>query len=262
MNSLPKKLEESIRKSHADLLESNNKDILPLALFDMDNTLLIGDIGEAVYAQLRAEDHKVHIGWDEYKKVLEEHGPSVAYRQIVSAKKGLSKGTLRKVTRTVMEKETHIIFRENENEIKKLPPKPNPVLNDLIALLRELKMEIFVITASSKHIADEIITGWFDIEEDKVYGVENKVEFIDEELILQGELIEPAPILEGKAEVYLQKIENKSPLIAVGDSLNDVPMMKLVPDQGLVIIVERNPEYTLKIINELGDKENIYVLQS
>lgn len=235
--------------------EMDSDSFSKLALFDMDNTLLIGDIGEAVYAQLRAENHKVHIGWHEYKDILKEHGPGIAYRRMVASKKGLTRKTIRAVTKRILESQNTIYFHDNDIEISKNPPKPNPKLNELIKFLRTLDFGIFVITASSKHIADEVCTTWFDLDENIIYGVENEYDEHEDDIILRGELIEPAPILEGKAQVYLNKIDHRSPLIAIGDSLNDVPMLNLVPKEGLKIIVERDPDYTKKIMEVLEDGE-------
>lgn len=231
----------------------------PIALIDMDNTLLIGDIGEAVYAQLRAEDHKVHIGWHEYKEILEAHGPGVAYRKIVSSKRGLSPSIIRGATKRIMENGNEIHFYDNEIKITKNPPKPNPLLQEIVNYLMKVQFSLFVITASSKHIADEICSTWFGINEELVFGVENILTRVNDEFVLTGELIEPAPILEGKAELYLKRIDNRSPLIAIGDSLNDVPMLNLVPKEGLKIIVERDPTYTQKILKELSEGEVVII---
>ena len=242
------------------LIDRNPDKYSKLALFDMDNTLLIGDIGEATYAKLRAENHHVHIGWSEYKEALKKEGPSIAYRKILKAKRGLKKDTIYEVTKMVISDGGDIKFEEDEKIITKASPSPNPIMQELVKHLNILNYKVFVITASSKYIADAIIDSWFDIKIENVYGVQHEIEEINEELILKGSLIEPAPILEGKAAVYLNHIEKKPPLIAAGDSLNDVPMFNLVPKEGLIIIAKRSDEYTQKILDKMETQAKVIVV--
>ena len=49
------------------------------AVFDLDNTLLVGDIGNAVFAQLLSEDVPLSFSWSEYQQMVQRRSINRLY---------------------------------------------------------------------------------------------------------------------------------------------------------------------------------------
>ena len=71
-----------------------------VAVFDLDGTLLEGDIGEAVFAHLIVSGHPLRVTWREYQQQLFTHR-SKAYRSVVQAMAGLDIETIVEATKAV-----------------------------------------------------------------------------------------------------------------------------------------------------------------
>ena len=83
-------LEKSIEKKQIDLPEKR-------AVFDLDNTLLIGDIGDALFARLKEAEKKesvkidgteINFSWSEYRNLIKTGNGEKAYRDVVKSMSG------------------------------------------------------------------------------------------------------------------------------------------------------------------------------
>jgi phosphoserine phosphatase len=130
-----------------------------VAVFDLDNTLLIGDIGDAVYTQLLSDGFPLPLSWLDYQQMIKED-PKRAYMEAVIALDGIPLEYLVRTTKRILQSEDDMILCEG-SEV--LIPKPNHLMYELVRLLHQWQYTIFVISASndiSAKIAGSMI---FDI---------------------------------------------------------------------------------------------------
>ena len=139
---------------------------------------------------------------------------------------------------TVTEVERHLdsILRGHAKEIvcdgASVPvPRARRFMKGVVQELRTTGWEVCVISASA-HIAAEAASEYFfGIPRQRVFGVRSAVD--------QGrftrEILEPAPIGSGKADVYRNSVGLEQPLFVAGDSMMDLPMMNLASAAGLCL---------------------------
>jgi len=73
-----------------------------IAVFDLDNTLLIGDIGDAVFAQLLLDKMPIHFSWRAYRDLIKAKRKREAYERVVTAMAGMPVDALIETTRRVL----------------------------------------------------------------------------------------------------------------------------------------------------------------
>ncbi len=83
------------------VMHTPSRSLARIAAFDLDGTLLIGDIGDAVFAHLVLEHQSLKLTWAEYQRLLHTHR-SQAYRAVVEAMAGLEIETIIQATSAVM----------------------------------------------------------------------------------------------------------------------------------------------------------------
>lgn len=224
---IPNNLMIEVQRIEQILFRNGQNPVRKIAAFDLDNTLLIGDIGEAVFAQLIADGYDLPISWSDYRKLIVTNRKE-AYEIIVKAMKGLSVGTVVKAT--------HKVLSSASGDIQ-VPdgllatPYPHPVLHAFVQYLRRLKYEVYVLTASNEISARIATSQLFGIPESDVFGVRSK---IDHDL-LTDQLVSPPPIEDGKVQVYHRYIGSAAPFITAGNSSLDIPLLRLTDPRGLSI---------------------------
>jgi phosphoserine phosphatase len=224
---LPSDLSQSLLAVEEQLTKSKIEK--KIAVFDLDNTLLVGDIGEAVFAGLKLQGYIPGFSWQSYRKLLSTSRPE-AYQSIVTAMSGLSERSIHKVTLDVISK------RESYLELEKSyiqVPFAHPVMLHVVARLRTLGYQICVISASNEISARMVAWKLFNIPPFFVYGIRQRLQ----NGILTNDLLQPIPIGSGKVEVYRKFMGSADPLITAGDSVLDVPMLQMTDPRGLSILV-------------------------
>ena len=95
-------------KLRLDELEESHKNLnIPKkAFFDMDNTILVGDIGELVVLALLNENMPLSMSWEEYLIMLKNEGERVAYRKINEAKAGNNVEDLKQIVVKLLDLES------------------------------------------------------------------------------------------------------------------------------------------------------------
>ena len=111
-------------------LKASGHDQVKIALFDLDNTLLIGDIGEAVFARLLADGAPLKCTWEEYQSFL-RCDVSAAYRLVVESMAGLTVREVEEATMKILKQPAPFIKAGNAH----VPvPKPHPGMKKLVVI--------------------------------------------------------------------------------------------------------------------------------
>ncbi len=255
------KIEDSLRRM----------DITPnerIAVFDLDNTLLFGDIGEAIFAQLKIDEQeafqltnreRIPLSWTEYHRLLYSGRKADVYKKIVSCMAFLPLETLLKATEKVLLSKAKFLDLEGAS----IPiPSPNPVMRALISYLQSIDYKVYVISSSNHFSVQLAAKKFFNISGSNSFGIKNKIQEIklgDVSIkILNSEFEEPIPIEAGKVRVYKKFIGSISPLITAGDSLLDIPMLNLTNRNGIIIWVGKDDEQYQVVSQNIVNSKNLY----
>lgn len=263
---LPEKLFSGIETIEKSIDKKKINPTEKRAVFDLDNTLLIGDIGDALFARLKEAEKKesvkvdgtkINFSWSEYRNLIKTGNSEKAYKDVVKSMSGIPLATVKAFTRELI----HNDFMYIEIEEEKVPiPFVNPVMETLINFLNALNYKIFVISASNATSVKLICREFFDIPEENAFGIESVLKKIDEKLsIFTNELIDPVPVGEGKARLYIKEKGDVLPLIVAGDSLWDVPLLKTVHEDGIPMWIGDDESRAREIISMLGEKSGNFL---
>jgi phosphoserine phosphatase len=222
-------LKRQLLETEERLIRASDQKIERIAAFDLDGTLLIGDIGDAVFAYLVLKEHNLKLSWDEYQRLLRTH-KSKAYRAVVEAMGGLEIQTVIQATSEVM-KLGREYFALGSDRVRS--PRPRPLLSEFVSLLHEFRYQVFVISASNHISVQYVAQTWFNIPPSHAYGIQGRIQAGR----ITSELVEPVPVGSGKAELFKLVSGSKDPLITGTDSRLDLPLLRLTHPQGLSLWV-------------------------
>jgi phosphoserine phosphatase len=211
------------------------------AVFDLDNTLLDGDVGDAVFVQLKLDEtieaqtvtqRPIPLSWQEYQDILDRQGKVAAYKKITAALAGIPLDSLRETTRRVMDLPAQYL----ELEGCRVPvPAPNPTMQALVGWLQSQAYEVYIISASNRFTVEVVGAEHFAIPRAHCFGIESVLQEVNGRPVLTDQLKEPLPITVGKAEIYHRHIGPEPPLITAGDSDTDIHLLNLTHPGGLSI---------------------------
>jgi phosphoserine phosphatase len=211
------------------VMSTTHRPLERVAVFDLDGTLLFGDIGDAVFAHLILQGHSLTLSWREYQRLLHSH-KSKAYRSVVEAMAGLEPQTVVQATSAIMElREDYLVI---EKDLVKRP-RPRPLLSQFVSLLHDYHYQVFVISASNHISVQQVAQGWFNIPSSRAFGIQGRIF----EGRITSELIHPVPIGPGKAEVFKLAAGSAAPLITCTDSALDLPLLRLTHSSGFSLWV-------------------------
>ncbi len=241
-----------------------------IVVFDMDNTLLIGDIGDATFAQLRIEEQEgpvtidntpIPLTWKDYETLLEEKGKVEAYTRVLTAMKGIPFRRLLEATCYVMELGEQEDCDYLELEGRRIPvPRINPVMAAVVNYLDFLGYTIYVISATNMYSTQWVVNHYFDIPFSRIFGLKPVIREDSKYGRVIGDVVEPpVTVGAGKVEAYRQLIGSAPPLISAGDSDSDLEMLDLTGPDGLVILVG-SEERCDQLENRLKKPKNIFRL--
>jgi phosphoserine phosphatase len=222
-------LEQEQRFDEPHLVEKNR-----IALFNLDNTLIVGDIGAAVFAQLLVDGFPLSLSWKEYQGLFKEN-PSSAYTEVVRAMEGVTLEYVNQVSKRVLRSNHKFLVCEGE---RVRLPKPNLLMQEIVRLLRERHYTIFIVSASndiSAKIAGSVL---FDVPINNIAGIKPMV--IDKKLTRN--VLEPIPMGIGKVAQYRLMSGDSMPMIVATDSELDLPLLHLCNPDGIAIIVGQDRE--------------------
>jgi len=238
-----------------------------IALFDMDNTLLVGDCGDALFARLKIDEQRhnkpltvqgemIPFSWTEYREVLRTRGKVEAYSRVIKCMAGLPLETLLETSRRAMNRGLQYL----ELEGVKIPvPYPHPVMQALLVRLESLGYEIYIISATNQFTVRLVAKEYFGVPETHVFGmVPSLTQHPRRGTLIGAEIEGPVTVVEGKVQVYKEKIGTAAPLISGGDSTTDIAMLNLTAPDGLIIWVGEDSGEGEEIKKDLQHPEIVY----
>ena len=251
---LPIDITESVMQLYRRYEDAPGNAVNKVAVFDLDNTLIVGDIGEAVYAQLAADGVPMSVTPDIYR-VLLEIDRTRAYEESVRAMEFISVDTVIEATRKVM--------CSNEESLEfggeRIPvPRPNMMMKELVRLLRFLDFTTYVISASNDVSVKIIASEWFGIPVANAWGIRSVMQngrFTDD-------LHQPVPISEGKVALYHQNTNGVIPAIVATDNILDLPLIQMCDPHGMAFVVGENEELICAAKELLPFSVNLQVVPS
>ncbi|MEI8047114.1 MAG: HAD family hydrolase [Bacteroidota bacterium] len=224
----------------------------PYAAFDLDNTLLIGDVGEAVFASLIKNELIQGFSWQDYQDLLCLNREA-AYVKTVEIMDDLGLDILKKVT-------CEVIKSDNLNiEIGTvfIPyPKPNLVMQALILFLHKMEIDVIVVTASNQISAEIVCKKYFDIPSSNVFGVPVSYD-INRILAYKPSGI---PYGIGKVTALKSKFSHK-PVITGGDGIWDKDLLDYTSDKGVRLWLGHDMQEYLKLKEQYYPDKNFYHIQ-
>ncbi|MDX2429939.1 MAG: haloacid dehalogenase-like hydrolase [Bacteroides sp.] len=203
-NNIPEHIVEKIKE--LSLVENQ------YAAFDLDNTLLIGDIGEAVFALLVKKNIVKNFGWNDYQDLIKTDRER-AYSKVIEVMDNLELLVLENITHEIIN--THDIDIELEGY--KIPiPKPNTIMQSIVTLLNTSGIAVNVVTASNSVSAEIICWEYFGIAASNVFGAKfNELPY-------------------GKEKVKVLKREFKDkPVVTAGDANWDRFLLSYTTQNGI-----------------------------
>ena len=227
-----------------------------IAAFDMDDTLLVGDIGDAVLAQLIFENKLPSSYWLHYATLLKEDKPK-AYKYAVTALAGLNVYAVYNATNNLLNSSHSEIFLE-DIDVRVPIPKPDPILQSLIIKLQHSGFEVYLVSATNYWTVKIVGAEYYGLPESNIVGMKTKLIPNSSGGEITANLLEPTPMGEGKA-IIMKKITDRL-TIAAGNSKQDFELLQMVDENGLVIWVGNDTSLVNSLRAFLGDKKNLFVV--
>ena len=221
-----------------------------IGLFDLDNTLLIGDIGDAVFAQLLLDGFALPLSWKEYRSMCKEN-PGFAYVEVVKALEGISTEYIIRISKRLLLSDQEYLYCEGEPV---RIPKSHPLMLEVVHLLRDWHYLLFVVSASNDISAKVAGSVLFDIPINNIAGIKPKLSGNK----ITNAVLDPVPVGVGKVAQYRLMCGDNMPMIVATDSMLDLPILQICDPDGTAIIVGDNEELYTKAGEELAQSISIH----
>jgi HAD superfamily phosphoserine phosphatase-like hydrolase len=231
-------MEELYKVIEEKLLSKNGEKAF--AVFDFDNTCIIGDIAESVLAYMARNNLVSEEVFRNYYTLLSAGEIRNAYEFCVKSISGLSAFEMRDLTKKVLILEGEEITEDEVFGIKIAKGiKPRKLVMELMNYIRGKGIEIWIVSSSPAVLIEEVIKH-FGIDA-KIVGVHNVVK----DGVVTSELENPLPIIEGKVDCIKKFIEpDIKPIIGIGDSESDLPMLEY---SDIKVVVDQNNSLSKKV---------------
>jgi len=260
-----KKASSIVSEEFFDKVANLPKREIKIAVFDLDNTILNGDIGDVLFCRLknleekkriRSDGELIDFTWSEYKNLISTGNKEVAYRRVTECMESVSEELIENLTRELMNSD----FNSLEHLGDRVDiPCINFDMKEVIEKLKKLNFKINIISASNSISVRIIAEEYLGLEKFSSFGMETgTITSGGGKNILTGTVKEPAPVNEGKAELYKKRISEERPLITAGDSLLDFPMLDLVETGGIVLWRGDNGSDLEKLKKIIGMRAEVF----
>ncbi|MBT3321005.1 MAG: haloacid dehalogenase-like hydrolase [Anaerolineae bacterium] len=249
-NTLPQALVEKLSQ-----INSQPK-YAKIAAFDMDDTLLIGDIGDAVFAQLVLENKLSSQHWIQYASLLKEN-KTEAYKYAVKVLAGLNVDDVYQATNMVINSPNPAIILDELN-VQVPVPIPDPILQSFLIEVRLNGFDVYVVTATNIWSAQVIGAEYFGLPKPHIIGMQTALVPNSKSGEITPNLLEPIPIGDGKSQA-LKKFTNNI-IIAAGNSKQDFSLLQMIDEDGLAIWVGNDDSIINSLRANLGDKKELLVI--
>jgi phosphoserine phosphatase len=174
-----------------------------------------------------------------YELLREQEGNEAAYLFAARLLRGLHEKSVQELVEDVLDYELDRPL--GQEEIAGGPPFPGllvpagiRVYRDMLNLIDALDQQGFqtwIVTSSNAYVVRGLARR-IGFPEERVLGIE----LSSQSGMLTDRVVDPAPIGEGKLEVFLDTV-GRSPVLAIGDSMNDFDLLENC--EGLSIAVDR-----------------------
>ncbi len=223
---------EPIYKMVSNSIQKAGKPIF--AVFDFDNTCITNDITEVTLAYLAANNlfrdkNLINIETENYSKaVLERYYQMPGEGKLKESYEFIAKILSGFSTSEIDSLVAEVLTFTGKNI------KPREEVIELINFLKKNGVDVWVVSASPELLVRQAMKH-FNIEANLI-GVRNII--VDGKIT--DELEKPLSIYEGKIDCIKKYIsQDKKPLISVGDSINDLPMLECCE---IKVVVDRQNE--------------------
>jgi phosphoserine phosphatase len=238
-----------------------------IAVFDLDNTLLEGDIGDAVLVRLKQmektgrvtiDDKIIPLTWEQYIDLIKTKGKWTAYKRVVTSQAGIPLERFIEITREVMAMEEDYLELD---DVKVPVPRPNELMKALVFYLKSLDYKVYVISASNHYSVQYTAETFFDIPAANIFGMKPTLrQDTQYGKVLGSEIDGPVTVGEGKAETYRKYVGMVPPLLTAGDSTTDFEVLNLVDPRGICIWVRDDEKQYESIKQKLDYPSTAYFL--
>lgn len=199
--------------------EARTRQVRPVAAFDADGTLWNTDLGEALF------DYQIRNNllpqlpkdpWAHYQSLKVEQSHEVAYLWLAQINSGLPLAQVRTWAKAAVDELAPVpLFRE---------------VKELISLLLELEVEVYIVTASIKW-AVEPGAHLVGLKPEQVIGIETRVE----NGIITEHQHGPITYRRGKVDGLLARTDGQTPFFAAGNTEGDLPLLESANEIRLVV---------------------------
>ena len=238
-------------------------------VFDFDNTYIENDIQEAMLGYLCRHDllrnpalAEVSLTNDRgayheavfrnYHKLLEKNDVLEAYRYAIRTLAGFSIKEVKEFTLKTINDEGEVIMETELFGIKIAKGlRIRKSVKKLAEEMNTLGVNIWIISASFQPVVATALHHY------KLLGECIGINLVEKDGVFADVFVEPLSILEGKVDCIKQFIHpSVRPLLGVGDSMNDLPMLeysqtKVVVDRGNALAEKAKEEGWRIIQNEV-----------
>ena len=204
------------------------------AAFDLDNTLLIGDIGEAVFALLVKNKVVKDFGWKDYIDLINMDREK-AYLEVVEVMDNLELRLVENITHDLIHNDAIEINLEGYS----IPiPKPNTIMQSIVTLLNNSGIEVNVVTASNRVSAEIICWEYFGIPASNVFGA--RVDVNNNKRL--NTKFNEVPYGKEKVKVLKREFKDK-PIITAGDAIWDRFLLSYTTLNGIRLWTGKDSEF-------------------
>lgn len=246
-----------------------------IAVLELDETMISGDVSEALLAQLQALG-RMDQRWRElptavkvrtydepfaiYDRICVELGRAQCRAWLAQALAGFDIDDLVKAVDDLgRSPKAQTVKSSAEKSIVVRDPRPYPEMKQLVKALESASIDVYVITASPVVAARAYAAKHFGIAENRVYGIANLLELrgtvyrdieriqtngrmdLYERMTLLPILDMPVPYAEGKAALLRHLTgSTREPIFTAGSELDDLPMMFETSGDGLRLWIDRS----------------------
>jgi len=226
-------VESVMKKLYKEILEGKKED--DFAVFDFDGTCIYNDIGEAVLAyicenkllknQSLLEEHELIGGFYHPAVFRKFHSTRDAKEKYEFSAKALAGYSLAGIDEIVARTIQYEGKRLKKRELFGMEINKGIILKrktiKLMDFLKKNGVNVWIISASPQAVIETAL---------RQYGIlSNRIgmkNFFKSDM-LADKIVQPSPILQGKVECIKKYIHpEKMPLLGIGDSINDLPMLK------------------------------------
>lgn len=224
-----------------------------IAVFDMDGTLLDGDLEEAVYCFLIANNYPVKLKWSNYLEMLDREDYQNAY---IALKKGLdgikADAIMNFAEKLLSSKHSTIFFREGNIEYQYPIPKINHELYKLLIYLKINEWKIAVISASTQVLVRTLAENFLNLSTNYIRGTRSEF-FVTEDCedIFTDRITGIITYGQGKIDSFKEMFFDEKPMISAGDSEGDIELLNYTHKDGFVITCGKSQGNIQKLRNQL-----------